>query len=115
MSPCPRQSLPGMWIARIRAALHAYRDTLTFFAAVVEVAKHSGQPVVFVAAAGNASRFNVDPSYVVGVESPAAAAGFLLVAAVEQTGGGRYRVAEFTNGGARVAGPGIAVLSAEMG
>jgi subtilisin family serine protease len=96
-------------------ALQAYRETLSLFAAVAEVANHCGHPVVFIAAAGNASRVDEDASYVVGVEPPAAAAGFLSVAALEPTRAGRYRVADFSNGGARVAGPGVDVLSAEAG
>jgi subtilisin family serine protease len=96
-------------------ALQANQQTLSFFAAVAEVASHCGHPVVFVAAAGNASRADLDLSYVVGVEPPAAATGFLSVAALEPTGAGRYRVADFSNGGARVAGPGVGVLSAKAG
>jgi subtilisin family serine protease len=96
-------------------ALQAYRETLSFFTAVAEVANHCGHPVVFIAAAGNASRVNENATYVVGVEPPAAATGFLSVAALEPSGVGRYRVADFSNGGARVAGPGVEILSAEAG
>jgi subtilisin family serine protease len=96
-------------------ALQAYRETLAFFAAVAEVARHGGQPVLFVAAAGNASRYHDDPSFVVGVEPPAASAGFLAVGAVRPADRGRYRVADFSPSGARVVGPGVGVLSAEAG
>jgi subtilisin family serine protease len=94
-------------------ALEAYRDTLEFFAAIAARARFAGHPVVFVAAAGNASSSDIDPNYVVAAEPPATAKGYISVAALGRRDDGRYFVASFSNGGARVAGPGVDIVSAQ--
>jgi subtilisin family serine protease len=96
-------------------ALQAYRETLEFFAAIAHRAKYCRRPLLFVAAAGKASRFHENADYVIGVEPPAAASGFLSVAALRRGNRGRYAVAEFSNGGARICAPGVEILSARAG
>jgi subtilisin family serine protease len=96
-------------------ALEAYRDTRDFFTAIAARASLAGHPAIFVAAAGNASSSDVDPNYVVAAEPPAAARGYVSVAALGRRDDGRYFVASFSNGGARVAGPGVDIVSARAG
>jgi subtilisin family serine protease len=96
-------------------AIMAFQESVDFFSAITRQAKYCGRPVIFVAAAGNASRYNENPEYVLPVEPPAAATGFLSVGALRRSKPGRYEVAWFSNGGARLAAPGVEVLSARAG
>ena len=96
-------------------AIQAFRESVDFFSAIAQQARYCGHPVIFVAAAGNASRYDENPEYVLPVEPPAAAAGFLSVGALRRSTPGRYQVAWFSNGGARLAAPGVDVLSARAG
>jgi subtilisin family serine protease len=115
--------------AKIAAAraMDAYWDTRELFATIarraevepVEVRadgrRARGQAVVFVAAAGNGSDWDTNPGYVVGVEPPASAIGFISVGALGRRESGKYFVAGFSNGGVRVSGPGVNVASAKAG
>jgi subtilisin family serine protease len=70
-----------------------------------------------VAASGNESdRFGQQP-FVLGAAYPAATEDFLSVAALEQTGDSTlpFRVAPFSNAGAKIAGPGVGILSSVPG
>lgn len=76
-----------------------------------------GRSALVVAASGNESnRFGQSP-FVLGTAYPAATEDFLSVGAVERTEdpGHALRVATFSNAGAKVAGPGVDVLSAAPG
>lgn len=70
-----------------------------------------------VAAAGNESRRYAPEPYVLGAAYPSATEDFLSVAALERTGdeGFPFRVASFSNSGAKIAGPGVDVVSAVPG
>ena len=69
---------------------------------------------LLVAAAGNESRRDVNPDFEVAVSPPAVADGIVSVAALGQGAQG-FTVASFSNTGARVSGPGVAVSSARAG
>jgi subtilisin family serine protease len=76
-----------------------------------------GRSALIVAASGNESdRFGNKP-FVLGAAYPAATEDFLSVAALEQTGGSSqpFRVASFSNSGAKIAGPGVGIVSSIPG
>jgi hypothetical protein len=60
-----------------------------------------------VAAAGNESRRDQDPNFVIAVNPPEAADGMVSVAAVGSDPDG-FTIASFSNYGARLSGPGVA-------
>jgi subtilisin family serine protease len=99
-------------------ALEAYRSNVRLFdrlADLVQARTARGRGGLLVAASGNESRRNEKPDYTVAVAPPAAADGFISVGAVRQTGdtASRFAVADFSNTGCVVAGPGVSILSAE--
>lgn len=97
--------------------LEAYRDNVLLFESLARLVKERGQfqpPCLLIAAAGNESRVEQDPDFVIGVSPPAVANGVISVAALGQGPHG-FTVAPFSNVGARVSGPGVGVLSAKLG
>jgi subtilisin family serine protease len=76
-----------------------------------------GRSALIVAAAGNASDRFGQPPFVLGAAYPAATEDFLSVAAVEETGDEThpFRVATFSNAGAKIAGPGVGIVSSVPG
>jgi subtilisin family serine protease len=72
------------------------------------------QGTLIVAAAGNESRRDVNPDFEIAVSPPAVSDGIVSVAALGQSPGG-FVVARFSNTGANVSGPGVAVTSAKLG
>jgi len=98
-------------------ALEAYRANLRMFDEIMRMAEarvpFDGGAVV-VAAAGNESRRNVNADYEIAVSIPAAAAGVVSVAALEQGANG-LGIAAFSNTGAEISGPGVAITSARAG
>ncbi|NLA47885.1 MAG: S8 family serine peptidase [Bacteroidales bacterium] len=98
-------------------ALEGYRSNILLFERLVSMIRALGdfrQPCLLVAAAGNESRRNVDPAYVISVCPPAVAEGMISVAALNNTSDG-YAVAHFSNTGARVSAPGVGIVSARAG
>jgi subtilisin family serine protease len=76
------------------------------------------QGVVVVAAAGNESRRDLDPNFRIVVAPPAAAEFFVSVSALGRNSGAEtnpYVIAPFSNTGARVAAPGVDIVSAALG
>jgi subtilisin family serine protease len=76
-----------------------------------------GRSALIVAASGNESdRFGQTP-FVLGAAYPAATEDFLSVAALEETGDEShpFRVATFSNAGAKIAGPGVGIISSVPG
>ena len=71
------------------------------------------QATMIVAAAGNESQ-RTDPKFEIAVSPPAVADGIVSVAALGQSGND-FVVAPFSNTGANVSGPGVAVTSAKRG
>jgi subtilisin family serine protease len=99
-------------------ALEAYRESLRLFEAIADVLRAQrprGRAPVLISATGNESRREGDPAYTIGVAPPAASDGFVAVAALGRDPDGSLRLADFSNAGARVAGPGCEVLSARRG
>jgi subtilisin family serine protease len=102
-------------------ALAGYRANVRLFDRLSQVTSgYDGlvQGAVVVAAAGNESQRDVDPKYRITVAPPAAAELFLSVAALERRPDGQqppYAVASFSNTGARLAAPGVDIVSAKLG
>jgi subtilisin family serine protease len=69
---------------------------------------------LIVAAAGNESHREQNPDFEVAVSPPAIAEGIVSVAALGEGAGG-LTVATFSNTGANVSGPGVAIVSAAPG
>ena len=67
-----------------------------------------GASPVIVAAAGNESKRQIDPSYEIAVSLPAAADGVMSVGAIGQ-GGGTFDIAPFSNTFPRLSGPGVGI------
>jgi subtilisin family serine protease len=88
-------------------ALQDYRHTIRFFDRLSAMLRVGEQAPLVVAASGNESR----KDFPIGVAPPAASQDFLSVGAVGRSGR-RLVVAEFSNTGALIGGPGVNVLSA---
>ncbi len=98
-------------------ALEAYRGNLRMFDALMAMIRawEAFRPgCVVVAAAGNESRRQIDPSYQVAASLPSAAEGVLSVGALARTGQS-YALAPFSNSFPRLCGPGVAIKSACRG
>lgn len=98
-------------------ALDAYRANVLLFerlASLIRAQSAFMQTTLLVAAAGNESRRDVSADFEIAVSPPAAADGMVSVAAVAQAPGG-LTIASFSNVGARIAGPGVGILSAAPG
>jgi subtilisin family serine protease len=98
-------------------ALEGYRANVLLFerlGSLVQARASFTGPCLLVAAAGNESRRDQNPDFVIGVGPPAAADGMVSVAAVGPDPDG-FTIASFSNYGARLAGPGVDILSARAG
>lgn len=98
-------------------ALEDYRANTVLFdslSAYVKSHGHFGQATIVVAAAGNESHRELNPEYEVTVTPPAVADGIVSVAAL-RPGPLGMSVADFSNTGASVSGPGVDVISAAPG
>jgi subtilisin family serine protease len=98
-------------------ALEGYRANVQLFerlASLIRARAAFALPCIVIAAAGNESQRDVNPTFVIAVAPPAVADGIVSVAAVGQGTGG-LTVAPFSNTGANVAGPGVGIVSAKVG
>jgi subtilisin family serine protease len=98
-------------------ALEGYRANVLLFerlASSITALDAFGRTVILVAAAGNDSRREVNPNFEIAVSPPAISGGFVSVAAVEQVTDG-LAIAPFSNFGALISGPGVAIVSAKAG
>lgn len=98
-------------------ALEGYRANVLLFerlAALIETRAAFQQATLLIAAAGNESRRDENPDFEVAVSPPAVADGVVSVAALDTTAQGLV-IAPFSNVGARLAGPGVGVVSARRG
>lgn len=98
-------------------ALEGYRQNVDLFASMASVISAQamfGTATLLVAAAGNESRREVDADFEIAVSPPAVAKGFISVAALGEGGAG-FSIADFSNTGARVSGPGVGIVSARPG
>jgi subtilisin family serine protease len=96
-------------------ALEGYRANVQLFERLASLIRARAQPSLIVAAAGNESRRDVDPRFEIAVGPPAVAEGFVSVVALGQGTAGFLKVAGFSNTGADVAAPGVAIASAKAG
>jgi subtilisin family serine protease len=95
-------------------ALEGYRANVLLFerlASLVRAQGAFGQTTLIVAAAGNESRRDQNPDFRIAVSPPAVAEGIVSVAALQEGPSG-HTVASFSNTGASIAGPGVAIISA---
>jgi len=95
-------------------ALEGYRSNVQLFERLASLIRARAQATLLVAAAGNESRRDVDSRYEISVSPPAVSEGIISVAAVGNGPGG-LSIADFSNTGARVCGPGVEILSAKSG
>ncbi|MEP7367593.1 MAG: S8 family serine peptidase [Acidobacteriota bacterium] len=98
-------------------ALEGYRLNVQLFeklAAMVLALSDFMQTTLLIAAAGNESRTNVNPDFKIAVAPPAVSDGMISVAALGQSAAG-FTVAPFSNSGALISGPGVAITSAKRG
>lgn len=111
-----QQLTDGGWPADLAtsSALEAYRGNLRMFDALMGVVRAEeafGAGTVVVAAAGNESRRDIDPTYEIAASLPAAAEGVVSVGAVDQT----MKIAPFSNTFPRICAPGVGIESAKAG
>lgn len=98
-------------------ALEGYRMNVLLFerlASMVLAMSDFMQTTLLIAAAGNESRTNIDPDFKIAVAPPAVSEGMISVAALGRTANGLVP-ASFSNSGALIAGPGVAITSAKRG
>jgi subtilisin family serine protease len=98
-------------------ALEGYRLNVQLFeklASLVRGRAAFGQPTLLVAAAGNESQRDTNPDFEIAVSPPAVSEGMISVAALGQDPGG-LTIAFFSNTGANISGPGVAIVSAKRG
>ncbi len=98
-------------------ALEGYRLNVLLFERLTSLVRAMGpfaQTTLIVAAAGNESERDVNPDFEIAVSPPAVAEGIVSVAALGESATGLV-VASFSNTGATVSGPGVAIVSAKPG
>lgn len=98
-------------------ALENYRANTRLFDSLAALVKSQGlgaQPCIIVAAAGNESERDRGPEFEVAVSPPAVAEGIVSVGALGQDGA-KFTVADFSNTGPNVSGPGVNIVSAAPG
>lgn len=98
-------------------ALEGYRANLNLYSKLSSLLEVQGSFInssLLVAAAGNESKREVHVDYEIMVAPPAASNGVLSVGALAKTSNG-LTVADFSNTGPRVSGPGVNVQSAKLG
>lgn len=98
-------------------ALEGYRKNIQLFegmATLVNAQNTFLRSILLIAAAGNESRRDDDPDFVIATSPPAVAERFISVAGVAKTEKG-FIVASFSNTGARISAPGVNIVSAKAG
>jgi subtilisin family serine protease len=104
--------------AALIAALNDYRDYTRFFDKLmgrVIAAGAASRSALVIAAAGNDSHGDGDPPYRIGATLPATADNVIAVGAIGKSTDGGFVVAPFSNTGANICAPGVAILSALPG
>lgn len=100
-------------------ALEGYRLNVQLFEKLASLVRgrgaFSGQPTLLVAAAGNESERDVNPDFEIAVSPPAVSEGMISVAALGQGDPAGLTIATFSNTGANLSGPGVAIVSAKRG
>jgi subtilisin family serine protease len=100
-------------------ALEGYRLNVQLFEKLASLVRgrsaFSGQPTLLVAAAGNESQRDTNPDFEIAVSPPAVSEGMISVAALGQGDSAGLTIALFSNTGANLSGPGVAIVSAKRG
>ena len=100
-------------------ALEGYRLNVQLFEKLASLVRgrsaFSGQPTLLVAAAGNESQRDTNPDLEIAVSPPAVSEGMISVAALGQGDPAGLTIALFSNTGANLSGPGVAIVSAKRG
>jgi subtilisin family serine protease len=100
-------------------ALEGYRLNVQLFEKLASLVRGrggiSGQPTLLVAAAGNESERDANPDFEIAVSPPAVSEGMISVAALGQGDPAGLTIAPFSNTGANLSGPGVAIVSAKRG
>ncbi|MDJ0735855.1 MAG: S8 family serine peptidase [Nostocaceae cyanobacterium] len=101
-------------------ALESYRANLRLFenlAALIRARSPFFQPTLLIAAAGNESKRQINKEYELAVAPPAAADGIISVGALQTSGvpHDSLSIANFSNTGPNISGPGVGVYSAKTG
>ncbi len=101
-------------------ALEDYRANVSLFnklAALATARSAFFQGTLMIAAAGNESRRDINPDYEIAVAPPAAADGIMSVGALQTQGEPHesLTIANFSNKGPNVSGPGVGIYSAKTG
>lgn len=99
--------------------LRSYRDSIRQFDLVMRLLTQetkTGAGAVIVSAAGNESRRQINPKFVIDVGVPAAAAQEVIsVGAAWQDASGELDIAPFSNINPRITAPGVDIVSAALG
>lgn len=98
-------------------ALEGYRANVMLFERLASLIRAQGafsQATVIVAAAGNESARHENENFEIAVSPPAVSEGIISVAALGQGANG-FTVAPFSNTGANISAPGVAIFSAKVG
>jgi subtilisin family serine protease len=96
-------------------ALDAYRLNVMLFERVASLLRANAaftQPCMVIAAAGNESERDKDPDFEIHVSPPAVSEGNISVGALAKGGAGGMVIADFSNTGATLSAPGVAIESA---
>jgi subtilisin family serine protease len=99
-------------------ALEGYRLNVQLFdrmAGLVSAMALFRQPCLLIAASGNESGRDEVPPFAIAASPPAVSDGFIAVAALQEGAPAGLQVATFSNTGAALAAPGVAVVSAKAG
>lgn len=94
-------------------ALEHFKDNLRMFDSVMglnESGRAFGRGPLVIAAAGNESRRDLDPRFRLSASLPSSATGVISVAAVRMAGD-HLRIADFSNGRAKICAPGEDIVS----
>jgi subtilisin family serine protease len=97
-------------------ALEAYRANIRFFdriAGFLDARSSQGRGVLVIAATGNESQRRTNSRFTVAVAPPAGADGFVAVSAVGRKADLSFEVADFSNTGGLLSGPGVDIISAD--
>ncbi len=99
-------------------ALADYRANIRLFDRIGELveaqASFRNREIALIAAAGNEARRDIDPNYEFPATPPSEAEGFISVGAAGQAGA-HVEIADFSNTGCQICGPGVGVVSAQAG
>jgi subtilisin family serine protease len=98
-------------------ALEGYRANINLFNTLGTLAlnlENFLQPAIILAASGNESKRDIDPSYEIAAAPPSASEGILAIGALSQINN-QLKVADFSNTKPDICAPGVGIISARNG